>query len=395
MLIEERVFNHLREKICARFGRKIATATDCEALSHTLQRELALSVSTQSLRRFFGLIKHSGGFSTYTKNALAAYCGFQDFDTCKENLLQNDIYSFFQQTTEDIDGRDLWNLSEALCMSISQSPTLLMSVHQDFLSYPPARKYFIEHHPMRDLACTPYAQYFHEYLKYSRDNEAKLFAYGFLFMGAFLSENAEMMELYFNRVTQTELTPEVYVLPAARKLGVALLYADFTDNNRLFNKWWKKMLDARDGYKKASERSVCSFEYAVLEHLIFTERYAEIRFLIDTKTAQKFSDKSFVPDHRKENHEEIWKIMCAYAYVRMGERQSAKALFKAVDLKKLTVGWRKYYSILYWLTALLLQEESQGFDIKYTLEKLIKETRFSFYDAVLQESVPATATSTH
>ncbi|WP_395091300.1 hypothetical protein ACF3NR_09450 [Vaginella massiliensis] len=48
---------------------------------------------------------------------------------------------------------------------------------------------------MRDMLGSIYTHYFETYLKYNRSNEARLFAYSFLNMGAFLTENSELMEM--------------------------------------------------------------------------------------------------------------------------------------------------------------------------------------------------------
>lgn len=98
------------------------------------------------------------------------------------------------------ENKDYWSLSERLCRYISENPKLLVDVNHRLMKFPIARKYFMEHHPMRDLACTIYSQYFLTYLKYNSGMEARLFAYGFLFMGAFLSDNMELQKLYFKEV---------------------------------------------------------------------------------------------------------------------------------------------------------------------------------------------------
>lgn len=138
--------------------------------------------------------------------------------------------------------------------------------------FPLARKYFIEHHPLRDMIGTVYSQCFLAYLKFNTSNQAKIFEYGFLCKNAFLLQNTELMELYYKKVKKTELTDEVHVIPAGLKFGVQLLYADFTDNNLLFRKYFVERKKVRLQYKEASEKSFCSFEYTVLESLVFSNR---------------------------------------------------------------------------------------------------------------------------
>lgn len=275
-------------------------------------------------------------------------------------------------------------MSEILCHKISESPAHLSNIHHQLLKYPQARTFFMEHHPMRDLAGTVYTQYFQEYLKYEHSNEAKLFAYGFLYMAAFLTENRSFMQIYFQQILETELTPEVYILPAGRKFGVQLLHYWFLKDNKNFNEKYSEMLEARNIYKKVSEKSVCSFEYAVLEHLIFTDKTEEMLFLIENNTSQIFSDREFVRQERKENHEECWKIMCAVAYFKMEEYAICEKYLSEVFLEKLSVGWQKYFSIVFYFIKFEFADIDEKSEIKTRIEKFVAETNFTYYNKLLQ-----------
>ena len=139
------------------------------------------------------------------------------------------------------------------------------------------------------------------------------------------------------------------------------------------------MLKARDSYKEVSQKSVCSFEYAVLEHLVFTDKTEIMQFLIENNTSQLFSDKPFVRQDRKENHEECWKIMCSLAYFKMKNYELSKQYLSAVNLKKLSVGWEKYYAILYYFVKYKFDEKDEKSLIKNKISQLIGETHFTYY----------------
>jgi hypothetical protein len=279
---------------------------------------------------------------------------------------------------------EYWNISEVICHKISESATHLANTHHQLLKYPSARVFFMEHHPMRDLAGTVYSQYFQEYLKHETSNEAKIFAYGFLYMGAFLTQNKDFMEIYHHKIVETELTPEVYVLPAGRKFGVQLLHSWIKKDENTFSKIYVEMLKARDSYKEVSQKSVCSFEYAVLEHLVFTDKTEIMQFLIENNTSQLFSDKPFVRQDRKENHEECWKIMCSIAYFKMKNYELSEQYLNTVNLKKLLVGWKKYYAILYYFVKFEFAEIEEKSLIKNKISQLIGETHFIYYSKILQ-----------
>jgi hypothetical protein len=248
-----------------------------------------------------------------------------------------------------------------------------------------ARKYFMEHHPLRDMIGTVYSQYFLAYLKFNTSNQAKIFAYGFLFKSSFLLQNTELMELYYNKVNQTSLNDEVHVIPAALKYGVQLLYADFTQNECLFQKYFGEMKKVRLQYRKSSEKSVCSFEYTVLESLIFTNRTKEMKYLIENTTLQVDSDLDFIPTERKNTHVEVWNILCAAAYQKMGNELKTAFYLNLVNLEKLGIGWTKYYSLMYYFVKLKCAEKNQQSPIISKLRSLISETYFSYYQSLLND----------
>lgn len=336
-------------------------------------------INPQTFRRFFGLIKNGGNFRKHTLDTFAQYCGFTDYSSFLKCGLENELDLFFLETTTHHSDYDYWQMSEIICKKISESPTHLTKVHHQLIKYPQARIFFMEHHPMRDLAGTVYAQYFQEYLKYENSNEAKLFAYGFLYMGAFLTENRSFMQIYFQKILETELTPDVYVLPAARKFGVELLHYWFNKDYKRFAKTYSKMLLAKEHYKKISEKSVCSFEYSVLEHLIFTDKTEEMRYLIENNTSQLFNDNEFVRQDRKENHEECWKIMSALAYFKMRDYELAEKNLITINLAKLSIGWKKYYSILFYLVKFHFVDMEEKSTIIERISLLISETHFDYF----------------
>ena len=382
---ETNVLNQLRKTIAKQFGKDIKTATDCDNLVSVIIRDCKTNISAQTLRRFFGLIKTTSEPSNFTLDLLCQFCGYSNFEAFINACNNQELELFFGNPENT--NHNYWDRSEQLCKQIIKSPELLISTHHRLMSFPMARKYFMENHPLRDLLGSVYAQYFSAYLKYNMSNEAKIFAYGFLFQSSFLLQNAELMELYYKKVKETELSDEVHVIPAGLKYGVQLLYADFTGNENLYRKYFAEMKKARLLYRKASEKSVCSFESTVLESLIFTNRTKEMKFLIENNTFQLNNDEDYIPSQRKETHDEVWKILCAVAYHKMGEKNSTEHFLNQINLKNLGTGWEKYYSLLYYSVYFHSAQLDQKVECISQLKKLIDETYFSYYqDYVIEFS---------
>lgn len=348
MQIDHHLHQSLQKDVMRHFGKSIKTATDCERLAEKLGRNLKKSVSAQTLRRFFGIISSKGGANRYTLDTLSQYCGYKNFDTFTETQTEEELHHFFGGNEDP--AKNYWNRAEELCEKLADSPELLVRAHYRLMEYPLARTYFMELHPMRDMLCTVYAQYFAAYLRYKDTNEAKLFAYAFLFLGAFLSGNSEFIQIYFQKILETPCTKEVFLIPAANKYGIMLLYADLTHNEKLYRQTWKEMLVKRVEYKTQCEGSVVSFEYTVLEFLIFTNRTKDMEFLMSHNTEQIYSDNGFVPQRRKDCHDTVWKILCAVALTKAGNTEKAKEKVGKTDVDKLGCGWSQYYSIIYYQT---------------------------------------------
>ena len=105
---------------------------------------------------------------------------------------------------------------------------------------------------------------------------------------------------------------------------------------------------------------------------------------IENNTSQLFSDKPFVRQDRKENHEECWKIMCSIAYFKMKNYELSEQYLNTVNLKKLLVGWKKYYAILYYFVKFEFAEIEEKSLIKNKISQLIGETHFIYYSKILQ-----------
>lgn len=381
------ILTQLQKNVAKEFGKQICTATDCDQLRRILKAQFNANLSSQTLRRFFGLIKSDSKSSHFTLDLLSRYCRFLDFKDFRTSYSEIQLELFFTDTCNcDV---DYWQKSEMLCRQITDSPELLVNTHHRLMAFPMVRKYFIENHPLRDLIGTVYSQYFLAYLKFNQSSEAKIFAYGFLFQSAFLQQNEELMELYFKKVKDTALSEKVHVIPAGLKYGVQLLYADFTGNEYLFRKYFAEMKKARLIYQESSEKSVCSFENTVLESLIFTKRTKEMKFLIDHHTFQKDHDQSFIPSERKKTHEEVWNILCAAAYQKMDDHLKAEDFLKRTNLENLGIGWKKYYSIMYYFVELKATEASNQKPIISKLRILINETFFSYYEDLLNDYLEA------
>ncbi|UOH78397.1 hypothetical protein MT996_02755 [Ornithobacterium rhinotracheale] len=371
----------LKQVVVKKFGRPIVTHKDSQELANFI-RVQNVPVSSQTIRRIFGLIKYDSKPSLEVLNAFANYVGYDHFNHFLSDNLESQLDFLFSEKAET---QDYWDACEKLSYELLSSPEMVAICQEKLTKLPLARDYFIENHPLRDLICTGYAMYFQEYLKYKYTLESRLFAYGFLFIGAFLSENRPFIDIYYQQMENTPITypPNgVFHLPAARKFGVPLLHAWLYRDEKRFREKFNEMLKVRPMYEYSSKYHAFSFDQEIVEHLALTDRFEEMRYIVDTTLAQVNPDTT--ASSRQTSQHETWKILKAYVYLNTGEKTLAENYFKAVNLSLINPGWQKYYTILYHFVGYYFCSSRQKKETIKKIEELINETHFTFYYQLLE-----------
>ncbi len=69
----------LKNEVEETFGEKIVSAKNCIALSEAIYSKISLTISSNKLRRFFGLVRSDYSPSPTTLEILSKYCGFESF----------------------------------------------------------------------------------------------------------------------------------------------------------------------------------------------------------------------------------------------------------------------------------------------------------------------------
>ncbi|MRJ10595.1 hypothetical protein EDL98_05795 [Ornithobacterium rhinotracheale] len=371
----------LKQVVVKKFGRPIVTHKDSQELANFI-RVQNVPVSSQTIRRIFGLIKYDSKPSLEVLNAFANYVGYDHFNHFLSDNLESQLDFLFSEKAET---QDYWDACEKLSYELLSSPEMVAICQEKLTKLPLARDYFIENHPLRDLICTGYAMYFQEYLKYKYTLESRLFAYGFLFIGAFLSENRPFIDIYYQQMENTPITypPNgVFHLPAARKFGVPLLHAWLYRDEKRFREKFNEMLKVRPMYEYSSKYHAFSFDQEIVEHLALTDRFEEMRYIVDTTLAQVNPDTT--ASSRQTSQHETWKILKAYVCLNTGEKTLAENYFKAVNLSLINPGWQKYYTILYHFVGYYFCSSRQKKETIKKIEELINETHFTFYYQLLE-----------
>lgn len=117
----------LREKIEDRVGRKMNVPRDFAWLSELLEKDTLQRVSASTLRRFWGYVNKGVTASRYTKDVLAHFLGYADFEEFKNQQCIGDEQSQ-PLLGEQISSDDLF---EGQMLRLSWQPDRMCIVRYD------------------------------------------------------------------------------------------------------------------------------------------------------------------------------------------------------------------------------------------------------------------------
>lgn len=84
--------NYLLKKVEQRYGRRISTSTDFEALSVVIEHKTGELVSASTLKRLWGYVSMRPTPRISTLDILSRYLGTRDFQTFCKNLKNSSSY---------------------------------------------------------------------------------------------------------------------------------------------------------------------------------------------------------------------------------------------------------------------------------------------------------------
>ncbi|WP_303312359.1 hypothetical protein [Hymenobacter sp. BT730] len=211
--------------VATRFGQPIRYPSHCEALEASIAQaqpqDGRLSVNT--LRRFFGLVKKTGGYHLHTLDALARYAGHADFEAFVEG-------TFTPATTAD----PIPEIPELLAFPrLQHAERLLMGYFlgqitrtDDFTAnalalrlaaHPAGQEYFVESYVDLAYLNGAYGQVVREYLRHKKTPEAQLYGHSVLFLGEFLAEDEPAWQARLQHLLALSIPPDTHPFPRGRR----------------------------------------------------------------------------------------------------------------------------------------------------------------------------------
>lgn len=379
--VDENKLAHLKRMVETKFGRPIANSKDCNDLSNHLI-SFGGNVNPQTVRRLFGLVKTTNSPSLFTLNLLANYtqnCSWKQYQHHQEidektNLLADLFFDFY---ADPLFG--YLKVVDTICENEALQDMLLMRL----ATVKNAQEMFFENRPLRDaLNKTTYKLALYQYIESKGStNEAKLFGYGLLFWGAFLTENGIDISSYFKIIREIPLTANINNIPAARKFGIPLMYYHYKNDEKEFEKWFNKAMLKREDYIKLNSFAweSSNFDFVIIEHLLLIGRYSHAQKLWQ----QHLSDKKNYNESSKSYHyfNQYKTLIAAFC------KKDFDKKVMSFDANLARSGERKFYTILfliYKINHTSTTSKSKRLKLVMQLNQLINDTGYTWFYKLIE-----------
>ena len=339
----------LRAALEMEYGAPITTKGDCDALSLAIRRRLlSETVSSQTLRRLFGLIPgNKSGFETGTLTILARYLGMQDHEELlelmrkgRDPILEGQI-TILKNLAQGVepDQDHPWIISDHFVRLMISNESYRRELATALIKSPLGQKQLMECFPLIDHINNPeYRDLLEEYLQLQSEEtrpRTELFVYGLCGIGAYMSGQRELLSHYAELLSRIPVTEELPQQPVARRYGVLLLSR--LCEGKEIAPLWSELLEVRKRYQEFARDEICNFDYILLEQIIVSDRW-DLMAQLCSDTAYHQGHCYYLPTSRQYFHRQVWQIFTAAARVAQGRRAEAEALLREADLSHIEVG---------------------------------------------------------
>lgn len=120
--------NYLLAEVEKRYGRRLSTSADFEALSVVVEHESGELLSSSTLKRLWGYVTLKPTPRISTLNVLARYVGKRDFNAFKQSILNDEHYVSHFFSVKKVCSADLKKGTEVL---IGWAPNRLVTLRHD------------------------------------------------------------------------------------------------------------------------------------------------------------------------------------------------------------------------------------------------------------------------
>lgn len=367
----------LKKELESSFGRRIKSSRDCIQLVEDIYHKTGETINSNTLRRFFGLVKADYPASHSTLNILSKYCGFNSIDE-------------IEQISSSDNGESAVHKEEIVRYMVSLFRTSEVFINQEKVFYPIVEQTiaFLERNPslidkfQREIAKTSTGQcYYYEklvnidrlngyygdglrhYLRSNNTDEGKIFAHSIQVFRHWLTRNSDQLGRHMAELSElsaaTNFPQHILGRLIAAKLYDAHVNGDGIDRILAEAKKYHGAIKAK---REDSSFSFPDFELIICEALLLTGNLEEGNEYI-------WHGKSYLSASGQDKNS-LFNLWEDFAYSRKGSQKKKKR--SSANRQVFYYSFAKKYSTI----IKLLSESTRRSTRNQQLSELVRETGY-------------------
>lgn len=367
----------LRKELENSFGRKILSSRDCLQMVDDIYQKTGYTINTNTLRRFFGLIKTDYNASPSTLSILLKYCGFNSIEELRKihnsedtstGINKEEVHHYLLSLFKNLDTDDdnnsvVESVVSQTILFLERNPSMIDRFQREIAETRAGQYYYFERSVNMDRLNGYYGDGLRLYLRARNTTEAIVFANSVLIFRYWLTYEVEQVEAAMSALRAITVTNSIPPHIFARYIAARLFYAHI--KGEAID---KIMAEASKYYLASISRSGIlnsDFELIVTEALILTNHFTEGKEYIKKGRSRLAGTKKSAEN---ENMFSFWEKMIN------SKRNTALKVILAppkpnlnpvLSISPLT---KRYYTLLNWVAT--FKTKSSNFSA------LINETGF-------------------
>ncbi len=384
--LKEAFYALLRKEVEETYGRKIGSSRDCHMLSEEVYTKISFNINSNTLRRFFGLVKSPYAPSLTTLDILARFCGFAAFDEFKksqsniqkpssEDYYSNSILRYMVALFRDVSTKEFDKTYAAVVKHtihfIQRHPELCDPFQRAIAKTKNGQEFYYEQCIHIDALNSYFGDGLRFYLMEKKTAEAQVLGHSLLCLRSWLTENVPEVIKHHEEVTNHKFEKGFHPMVCGRFFATRLLFANVRGLPIE-----KILIEAHQAHAIIKQQSgVYSifpyFEYVISPILLLTGHPEEALYFVN------YSLDNYLHNHADIDPGiyQIMDLIRALTFVETSSVKEAEKLFHLIRPSRFHFLSQKASRIMYLFLSQRLKKNNVKSDQQ--LKELIFETGFT------------------
>jgi hypothetical protein len=237
--MNQQLLTALRKELENSFGRKILSSRDCLQLVDDIYQKTGYTINSNTLRRFFGLVKTDYSASPSTVTILSKYCGFGSIDEIEkitstapgeDAINREEVMHYLVSLFKNLDPSMGYNkvvnsIVQQTLIFLERNKGLIDRFQREIARIPAGQYYYYEMSVNMDRLDDYYGNGLRHYLRAVTSEESKLFAHAIQVFRYWLTDDPVLLEKHFQEMHAIPVHQHYPSHILGRVIAARLLYA--------------------------------------------------------------------------------------------------------------------------------------------------------------------------